>query len=149
VTIFRADCASGRVAASFRNNSSTENSLKTEKMEQITLSIRFTASPENKDAFKQALINLFNTINKEKNFVNATLHQGFDKEEEFLVYETWNDTPEHFINVQMKEPYAVEWENYWSAWILNANQRSIVPLQVSEHIWSAKTKNKKIQYGFR
>lgn len=79
-------------------------------MEQLTLSIRFTASPENKDTFKQALITLFNTISKEKNFVNATLHQGLDKKEEFLVYETWNDTPEHFIKVQMKEPYAVEWE---------------------------------------
>jgi quinol monooxygenase YgiN len=79
-------------------------------MEQLTLSIKFTAKPENANQFKQILVDLFETINKEPNFINATLHQGIEKPEEFLVYETWNDNIEHFINVQMKETYAVEFE---------------------------------------
>lgn len=79
-------------------------------MKQLTLSIKFTAKPENREMFKEVLINLFNTINSEPNFVNATLHEGLEKPEEFLVYETWNDTVEHFITVQMKKAYAVEFE---------------------------------------
>ncbi len=42
--------------------------------------------------------------------INATIHEEPGKLEEFLVYETWNDTLEHFSNAQMKEPYAVTFE---------------------------------------
>ncbi len=79
-------------------------------MEQLTLSIKFITKPEDTERFRQALSDLFNTISEEPNFLNATLNQGLQNEEEFLVYETWNDTFEHFIDVQMKKPYAVEWE---------------------------------------
>jgi quinol monooxygenase YgiN len=79
-------------------------------MEQLVLSIKFTATDQNKDQFKQILIGLFNTISNETNFVNAILHEGIGKPEEFLVYETWNDTVEHFIAVQMKQPYAIAFE---------------------------------------
>jgi quinol monooxygenase YgiN len=80
------------------------------KTKQLSLSIKFTAKQENIDRFKQALIDLFQTISNEKNFVNATLHQDIANPGEFLVYETWNDNIEHFINMQMKKPYALKWE---------------------------------------
>ncbi|MEO8416919.1 MAG: antibiotic biosynthesis monooxygenase [Ginsengibacter sp.] len=79
-------------------------------MEYLTLSIKFTAKPENSAQFKQVLIDLFNTISAEPNFINATIHEAVGKPAEFLVYETWNDTIEHFLNVQMKEPYAIAYE---------------------------------------
>ncbi len=79
-------------------------------MEYLTLCIKFIAKPENSAKFKQVLIDLFNTISAEPNFINATIHEAVGKPEEFLVYETWNDTIEHFLNVQMKEPYAVAYE---------------------------------------
>jgi quinol monooxygenase YgiN len=79
-------------------------------MEQLVLSIKFTATEQNKTQFKKILIDLFNTISHEPNFVNATLHEGIGKPEEFLVYETWNDTVEHFLAMQMKQPYAVAFE---------------------------------------
>lgn len=79
-------------------------------MEQLVLSIKFTATNQNKVEFKQILIDLFNNISHEPNFVNATLHEGIGKPEEFLVYETWNDTIGHFLAVQMKQPYAVAFE---------------------------------------
>lgn len=79
-------------------------------MEQFTLTVKFTANTENKEKFKQELLNLFETINKEENFISAILHQNIQKQEEFLVYETWNDNIEHFMNVQLKKPYALEWE---------------------------------------
>lgn len=79
-------------------------------MEQFTLFIKFTASKENHKAFKEELQKLFSIIQKEENFVSSILHQNIQKEEEFLVYEVWNDNIEHFLNVQMKKPFVLEWE---------------------------------------
>jgi quinol monooxygenase YgiN len=79
-------------------------------MEHLTLSIKFTAKPDNSAAFKEVLRELFKTISSEPNFINATIHEGNGKPEEFLVYETWNDNFEHFLKVQMKRPYAVAFE---------------------------------------
>jgi quinol monooxygenase YgiN len=76
-------------------------------MQNLTFSIKFTAKQENSAQFKEVLLELFKTISSEENFINATLHEGLGKPEEFLVYETWNDNIEHFLNVQMKKPYAV------------------------------------------
>jgi quinol monooxygenase YgiN len=79
-------------------------------MGNLTLSIKFTAKPENSAQFKRVLHELFKTINAEPNFINATIHEGLGKPEEFLVYETWDDNIEHFLSVQMKKPYAVAFE---------------------------------------
>jgi quinol monooxygenase YgiN len=80
-------------------------------MKQLTLAIKFTASAGTRESFKEILRNLFDTISHEKNFVNATIHEGIQDPNEFFVYETWNDTIENFLAVQMKEPYAVAFEN--------------------------------------
>lgn len=76
----------------------------------LVLCIKFKTTPENAEGFKNVLVKLFDTISHEQNFVAADLHQAIGKPEEFLVYETWNDTVSHFINVQMKKTYAVEFE---------------------------------------
>lgn len=78
--------------------------------EQLVLSIKFKIAPENADEFKRLLTSLFDTISHEKNFVNANIHEAIGKPGEFLVYETWNDNIAHFLNVQMKSPYAIEFE---------------------------------------
>lgn len=77
---------------------------------QLVLNIKFKTTPENAEKFKTILSKLFDTISHEKNFVEANLHQELGKPEEFLVYEIWNDDIGHFLNVQMKSPYAVEFE---------------------------------------
>jgi quinol monooxygenase YgiN len=79
-------------------------------MEQFTLTVKFTAKKENQEQFKQELIKLFDIINEEENLVSAVIHQNIQKPEEFLVYEIWNDTVEHFLNVHLKKPYAQEWD---------------------------------------
>ncbi|WP_159470385.1 putative quinol monooxygenase [Dyadobacter sp. 3J3] len=80
-------------------------------MEQLTLSIKFTAGPESKDRFREGLITLFNILKSEPNFINATIHEGIGKPEEFLVYETWNDTMDSFLKRQMGKTYMVEFES--------------------------------------
>ena len=79
-------------------------------MEKLVLSIKFTTKLENSAQFKQVLKDLFNRIKLEPNFINATIHEVSGKPEEFMLYETWNDTIEHFMNVQMKKPYALAYE---------------------------------------
>ncbi len=79
-------------------------------MDKLVLSIKFTAKPENSAQFKQVLIDLFNIISAESNFISATIHEAIGKPGEFLVYETWNDTIENFLNIQMKKPYVVAYE---------------------------------------
>ncbi|HTD39585.1 MAG TPA: antibiotic biosynthesis monooxygenase [Mucilaginibacter sp.] len=76
----------------------------------LVLSIKFKTTPENAGKFKDVLIHLFDTISHEKNFVSANLHEAIGKPGEFLVYEIWNDNIEHFLSVQMKSPYAVQFE---------------------------------------
>jgi len=83
---------------------------KTAKTDQLTLSIRFKSTPENAAKFKEVLTNLFDTISHEANFVSANLHESTEKPGEFLVYEIWNDNISHFLNVQMKSSYAVDFE---------------------------------------
>ncbi|MCC8408254.1 antibiotic biosynthesis monooxygenase [Mucilaginibacter sp. UR6-1] len=83
---------------------------KTTEADQLILSIRFKSTPENSAKFKIVLTDLFDTISHEKNFVSANLHEAIGNPGEFLVYEIWNDNIEHFMNVQMKSPYAVDFE---------------------------------------
>jgi len=79
-------------------------------MEKFTLAIKFTARPDNHEQFKQALTDLFETVSQQENFVHATIHQNIQKAEEFLVYEVWNEDIDHFMNVTLKQPYVLEWE---------------------------------------
>ena len=79
-------------------------------MEQLTLAIKFTTTAENRDNFKTILTELFNTISNEQNFVNATINQGIQNQNEFFVYETWNDNIQDFMAIQMKKEYAVQFE---------------------------------------
>ena len=79
-------------------------------MKPLTLSIKFTATPETKDEFKRVITDLFHVLSAESTFVNATLHEGLEKPEEFLVYETWNYSIEDFLSIQMKKPEVVAFE---------------------------------------
>jgi len=79
-------------------------------MEKFTLVIKFTAKTENYEKFKEALTNLFEKMDEQENFVYATIHQNIQKPEEFLVYEVWNEDIEHFMNVTLKQPHVLEWE---------------------------------------
>lgn len=79
-------------------------------MEKFTLVIKFTAKTYNYKKFKEALTNLFEKMDEQGNFVHATIHQNLQKPEEFLVYEVWNEDIEHFMNVTLKQPHVLEWE---------------------------------------
>jgi len=79
-------------------------------MDQFTLTVKFTANTENHEQFRQELVALFDIVKNEENFVSGVLHQNIQKQEEFLVYEIWNDNVEHFLNVQLKKPYAIAWD---------------------------------------
>jgi len=79
-------------------------------MEKFTLVIKFTAKAGNYEKFKEALTNLFEKMDEQENFVHATIHQNIQKPEEFLVYEVWNEDIEHFMNVTLKQPHVLEWE---------------------------------------
>ena len=79
-------------------------------MEQFTLMIKFTATKENHVKFKEELLKLFTSVEGEENFVSSVLHQNIQKPEEYMVYEVWNDNIKHFMNVQMKKPLALQWE---------------------------------------
>jgi quinol monooxygenase YgiN len=96
-------------------------------MEQLTLSIKFTTTPENAAQFKQILIDLFVIINDEENFVNTTLHQGIANPGEFLVYETWNYSMEDFLKIQMKKPYVVQFEQVLNEMDIKREPAAFIP----------------------
>ena len=66
--------------------------------------------------FKEILTDLFNTISDEPTFVNAVLHEGTENAHEILVYETWNESVEDFLRVQMQRDYRIPFEEALVKW---------------------------------
>jgi len=79
-------------------------------MKPLVLSIKFTTTPGNKEEFKNMLVDLFHAISEEPTFISAVLHEGIQQPNDILVYETWDETVENFLTVQMTKPYRIPYE---------------------------------------
>jgi len=86
--------------------------IKEKKMEQLTLSIKFFVSSENKELFKTTLVDLFDQISKEPSFINASLHEGIENPNEILVFENWGSSVEEFLTYQMAKDYRIPFEQF-------------------------------------
>ncbi|MET3981850.1 quinol monooxygenase YgiN [Mucilaginibacter sp. UYP25] len=109
-------------------------------MEPLVLLIKFTANAGNKKEFKRLLMELFEAISKEPTFVNAILHEGVQQPDEILVYETWNETLENFLKVQMVKPYRALYEKALTA--LNVTRELSVYTPFAS--WVAEVPNRKL-----
>lgn len=77
---------------------------------QIVLIIRFWVTARSKPLFVEKLKTLFDQIQHEAAFVNASLQEDVDHPEQLLVYETWHGTRESFLQNQMSKPYRIGFE---------------------------------------
>ena len=76
----------------------------------ITLIVRFTMGEAVKDEFIAALKEVFVYIQQEENFIEASLQQDRRDPQSLLIYETWRETPESFLQNQMSKAYRGAYE---------------------------------------
>ncbi|KQS36207.1 putative quinol monooxygenase [Pedobacter sp. Leaf194] len=79
-------------------------------MKNLALSIKFIATDENREEFKNILIDLFNVIASEEKFIDASIAEEMENPNSIIVYETWNTTVSEFMEQQMTRAYRIPFE---------------------------------------
>src|ERR1700678_4483084 len=77
---------------------------------QIVLIVRFWVTARSKPVFVEKLKTVFDQIQHEATFVNASLQEDVDHPEQLLVYEVWQGSREAFLQHQMRKPYRIGFE---------------------------------------
>src|ERR1700678_720135 len=77
---------------------------------QIVLIVRFWVTARSRPLFVEKLKTLFDQIQHEATFVNASLQEDVDHPEQLLVYEVWQGSREAFLQHQMSKPYRIGFE---------------------------------------
>ena len=77
---------------------------------QIVLIVRFWVTARSRPLFVEKLKTLFDQIQHEATFVNASLQEDVDHPEQLLVYEVWQGSRESFLQNQMSRPYRIGFE---------------------------------------
>ena len=73
--------------------------------DKITLIVRFKLEETAKGEFVSQLKELFDQIEREETFIEASLQQDLENPASILVYEVWRETPESFMKNQMTREY--------------------------------------------
>jgi len=77
---------------------------------KMTLVVRFVMDEAVKKEFTAKLEEVFTHIVKEETFVEASLVQDMRDPRSILNYEVWNESPESFMENQMRKAYRAEFE---------------------------------------
>jgi hypothetical protein len=72
----------------------------------IALIVRFRVGTDSRTLLEEKLKDLFEVIQHEDTFLNATLHRDIEDPEQLLVYELWDESRESFLANQM--PRSIE-----------------------------------------
>jgi quinol monooxygenase YgiN len=73
--------------------------------DKITLIVRFKLQETAKTELVGQLKELFDQIEREETFIEASLQQDLENATSILVYEVWRETPESFMKNQMTREY--------------------------------------------
>jgi quinol monooxygenase YgiN len=73
--------------------------------DKITLIVRFKLQETAKAELVSRLKELFDQIEREETFIEASLQQDLENPASILVYEVWRETPESFMKNQMTRDY--------------------------------------------
>ena len=73
--------------------------------DKITLIVRFKSQETAKVELVGQLKELFDQIQPEETFIEASLQQDLENPASVLVYEVWRETPESFMKNQMTREY--------------------------------------------
>ena len=73
--------------------------------DKITLIVRFKSQETAKVELVGQLKELFDQIQREETFIEASLQQDLENPASVLVYEVWRETPESFMKNQMTREY--------------------------------------------
>jgi quinol monooxygenase YgiN len=73
--------------------------------DKITLIVRFKSQETAKAELVGQLKELFDQIQREETFIEASLQQDLENPASVLVYEVWRETPESFMKNQMTREY--------------------------------------------
>ena len=74
----------------------------------VTFAIRLDVKPEEQERFLRLLNGVLDAMRHEPMFHEAVLHRNPERENHFMLYETWEDL-DNVIEVQLQRPYRDEW----------------------------------------
>lgn len=77
-------------------------------MAPVTYLIIFEVVPERRGEFLELLNGLLDAMRNERTFHEAILHRDPDREDRFMLYETW-ESHEDVLEVQLGRPYRKAW----------------------------------------
>lgn len=79
-------------------------------MSPVTYLIIFDVVPERCDEFMKLLNGVLDAMRAESTFCEAILHRAPERENRFMLYETW-DSHEDVVEVQLNRPYRKAWHD--------------------------------------
>lgn len=79
-------------------------------MSPVTYLIVFNVVPDRRAEFLELLGGVLDAMRTEPTFREAVLHRDPDREDRFMLYETW-DSHEEVLKVQLGRPYRNAWHD--------------------------------------
>jgi quinol monooxygenase YgiN len=79
-------------------------------MSPITYLIIFDVVPERRGEFLELLGGVLDAMRTETTFCEAILHRDPEREDRFMLYETW-ESHEDVVEVQLTRPYRKAWHD--------------------------------------
>ena len=79
-------------------------------MSPVTYLIIFDVVPDRREEFLELLDGVLDAMRTESTFCEAILHRDPEREDRFMLYETW-ESHEDVIEVQLARPYRKAWHD--------------------------------------
>jgi quinol monooxygenase YgiN len=78
---------------------------------QIVLLVKIALKPGKKGEFMERLREVDGLMKAEPNFINFTIHDNVENDDEVVVYETWRGTRETWLAEEYPRPYRKPYED--------------------------------------
>lgn len=79
-------------------------------MSPVTYLIIFDVVPQRRDEFLKLLNGVLDAMRTESTFCEAVLHRDPEREDRFMLYETW-ESHQDVVEVQLARPYRKAWHD--------------------------------------
>ncbi len=95
---------------------------------QIVLLVTIALKSGKKAAFLDNLRSIVDVMEKEPSFINSTIHENVENENEIVVYETWKGTKESWLAEEYPRPYRKPYEDALSNLVENRSVAWLKPI---------------------
>lgn len=76
----------------------------------VSFIVHLPTKPAQRERMRTMLMNVFDTMAHEPDFINAWVHEELDDPDTLVVYETWACSRDYFMAHHLPKPYRQEYE---------------------------------------